>query len=270
MRWFKHITTSADDEKLAELIERVGLEGYGFWWRIMEIVGQHVDENDKHFVKFPLKKWGNLAGISPKKFKTLAKLCEDIGLVFLTFEENFLTVSIPNILKYKDEYTKKRRKISGQCPDKILTKSGQCQEQDTDTDTELNIKEDKSSLCATEEKEQEKIKHEISCPYKKVVDLYNRILVDLPSVKEISDERKQNMRNRWNDASKRIKAKGKEPTEENLLDYFALFFNSVSKSSFLCGKVERNTGRPFKAGFDWIMKKSNFIKIIEGNYNDNQ
>lgn len=186
--------------------------------------------------------------------------------------EMFLT-QIPELVGKETDSAERvrqhRAKKALQCNNYVTN----CNAIETDCNTEKEKekekeKENTSSLRVAEEEEQAKPKQEIACPYKKVVELYNRILVDLPSVKEISDERKQNMRNRWNDASKRLKDKGKEPTEENLLDYFALFFNEVSKSSFLCGKVERRVGRPFMANFDWIMKKSNFIKIIEGNYND--
>lgn len=41
--------------------------------------------------------------------------------------------------------------------------------------------------------------------------------------------------------------------------------DKAGKSDFLNGLVK---GRDFKAGFDWIFKPSNFIKILEGNYDN--
>ncbi|MCL1673602.1 hypothetical protein [Elizabethkingia ursingii] len=41
--------------------------------------------------------------------------------------------------------------------------------------------------------------------------------------------------------------------------------DKASKSDFLNGLVKE---RDFKAGFDWIFKPSNFIKILEGNYDN--
>lgn len=121
MLWVKHMTRSSNDEKLSKLTDEAGLEGYGFWWRIIEIIGEQVDEFDKHSVTFPLKKWGNLLGISPKKFRTLAELCANFELIFLKFEKNNLTISIPNILKYRDEWTERKSRNSGVAREKLRT-----------------------------------------------------------------------------------------------------------------------------------------------------
>ena len=59
MRWFKHMTHSAYDEKLSQLRDEYGLEGYGFWWSIVEIIAAQVDENEQTSVTFSAKKWGN-------------------------------------------------------------------------------------------------------------------------------------------------------------------------------------------------------------------
>lgn len=36
MKWFHHDTNSRDDDKIFELIDRQGLQGYGFFWVILE------------------------------------------------------------------------------------------------------------------------------------------------------------------------------------------------------------------------------------------
>ena len=47
------------------------------------------------------------------------------------------------------------------------------------------------------------------------------------------------------------------------------FFNTVNKSRFLTGKVPgKNGSKPFRASFDWILKPTWFIQIIEGNFTD--
>lgn len=110
MKWFCHMTSSANDEKLSALMDEYGLEGYGFWWRVVEIVGTYVDEKGKHSVKLSPKKWGNLLGISPKKFQTLAEFCANLELIFIKNDKNIIEISIPNILKYCDTYTKQKTK----------------------------------------------------------------------------------------------------------------------------------------------------------------
>lgn len=139
MRWFKHMVASADDEKLSRLTDVYGLEGYGFWWRVVEIVAEKVGPDGETSVEFSAKKWGNLAGISPKKFRTLAECCANLGL--FTFEcsgnsENIIKINMPNILKYRDEYSRK----SGQSADKVRTRSGPSRARvpEADTETEAN------------------------------------------------------------------------------------------------------------------------------------
>ena len=46
MKWFKHETDVIHSEKMAKLIEEFGFEGYGRYWRIMEIIAERMDETD--------------------------------------------------------------------------------------------------------------------------------------------------------------------------------------------------------------------------------
>lgn len=113
MRWFKHMTNSFDDEKLSHLVEMGGFEGYGFWWRMVEIVGAAIDEKQCTSVTFSIKKWTLLCAIRSPKFKKLCLLCKDCGLIAAHFDDGNATVNIPNILKFKDEWTRKKKADSG-------------------------------------------------------------------------------------------------------------------------------------------------------------
>lgn len=137
MRWFKHMTTSANDEKLSRLRDEYGLEGYGFWWAIVEIIAEQVDENEQTSVTFSPKKWGNSLGISAKKFRIMAEFCADIGLFSVKSDEKTITLSIPNILKFRDEYSERKAKKSGGCRDK-LRPSRALLNTETETETEIH------------------------------------------------------------------------------------------------------------------------------------
>ena len=91
------------------------------------------------------------------------------------------------------------------------------------------------------------------CPYSQLVELYNSALPELPMVTLVTEGRKQAMKARW-------------MTSDNTqsLDWWKQFFSHITKSDFLMGRAKDN----FKASFDWIMKKGNFVKIIEGNYHN--
>ena len=142
VRWFKHMTDADDNEKLSRLQDEFGLEGYGFWWRVVEIIAKRVNEENQTDLCYSAKSWARRIGVSTRKFKKLLSFCAGIGLVSASHEKDMITVNMPNILKYRDEYTAKKGRtksvsddVSGQCPDsraRALTDT----ETDTDTETE--------------------------------------------------------------------------------------------------------------------------------------
>ena len=155
MRWFKHMTASTNDEKLSRLRDEFGLAGYGFWWSVVEIIAGNLSEDEQTSVTFSPKKWGNSLGISAKKFQTLAEFCAKIGLFQIEFSQNAITINMPNILKYKDEYTGKRTKKSGQTPDKcrdnVRPSRARGTETDTETDTEYTPLTPQGGNCGVDE-----------------------------------------------------------------------------------------------------------------------
>jgi len=88
------------------------------------------------------------------------------------------------------------------------------------------------------------------CPHQKIIDVYHKSLPELPPVKIWSDERKKQLRARW-----RMGAK------YQTVEYWQSYFGYVRESPFLMG--EKNG---FTADLEWLVKKSNFIKVIEGKY----
>lgn len=85
--------------------------------------------------------------------------------------------------------------------------------------------------------------------YEQIKDLYNDTCVSFPRLTVLSENRKKAIRARLNTFS---------------LDDFRTVFEAAEASSFLKGKNNRN----WQATFDWMMKDSNFAKILEGNYSE--
>jgi len=96
-----------------------------------------------------------------------------------------------------------------------------------------------------------------SCPVQGIVDLFNRLLSpSLPAVILISEARKKQLRARWNQSE-----------VHQSLDFWTDYFASVAKSDFLMGRLSGKPGStPFRATFDWLIAPSNFVKVVEGNY----
>lgn len=88
-----------------------------------------------------------------------------------------------------------------------------------------------------------------------VIEKYNEILFELPSVKVLSDARISHIKGC-------IKQFNKSEHDFESLETWEKLFSYVGKSDFLMGRTKES----FCANFDWITKKANMIKIVEGNY----
>jgi len=89
--------------------------------------------------------------------------------------------------------------------------------------------------------------------FARLLDFFNSQLKKnnslIPSIKQLSDARK-----------KTLKARAREYGKEALVKVF----QKASVSDFLNGKNDRS----FTASFDWLLKPTNFPKVLEGNYDN--
>lgn len=156
MRWFKHIAVASNDEIMSELMDEFGAEGYGIWWIILEKIAQTMDKSNCCSARFSLKVWSTSCRVSPKKFQKLVKFLENKKVFSLKFDENYIEVECSNLLKYRDEYSKKKTESSGQTPESVRILSGVCPEQDTE-DRRQNIDIEKKKV----KKEKYERKHKL-------------------------------------------------------------------------------------------------------------
>ena len=84
---------------------------------------------------------------------------------------------------------------------------------------------------------------------KQIVDLFNSICVSFPSVRSLSEARRKAIKARLNTYT---------------IDEFKAMFEMAEASPFLKGQGDRN----WRANFDWLIKDSNFAKVLDGNYSD--
>lgn len=89
--------------------------------------------------------------------------------------------------------------------------------------------------------------------FPRILEFFNSQLKEnnslIPSIKQLSDARK-----------KMLKARVREFGKEALVSVF----RKAAVSDFLNGKNNRN----FIASFDWLLKPTNFPKVLEGNYDN--
>jgi hypothetical protein len=143
MRWFKHLSHASDDETLSRILDLLGPFGYGVYFLILEIISRQMKKGDSECkTTYSLARWQHYLSIyhSKKLIDTLDILHEN-GLIYVVSQCDLVTISCPNLLKYRDEYNKK----SGVCLKKAPL--------DTDTDTEAETHTDTEAKTETEEKE---------------------------------------------------------------------------------------------------------------------
>jgi len=127
------MTNARNDEKLATILDQNGLEGVGLYWMILEIIAQHMDKTDRCYAEYPARMWAKYCGISAKKFLKLAEILAELQLLCVHVSEKSIKIECSNLLKFRDEYTSKVRRVSGQAP-------VQCPDQDTDTEADTETK----------------------------------------------------------------------------------------------------------------------------------
>lgn len=148
MRWVKHLTTARNDEKMALVLDSLGPEGYGVYWLIIEIIGEKVSGADTK-ITYPERFFRKSLGVSGQKLRVFLDFFKDLELFSVEKSQNTISIDCPNILKYRDEYTVKRDRNSGHCPDTVRTMSAS--DTDTDTETEAETEEESFALSSSVE-----------------------------------------------------------------------------------------------------------------------
>ena len=106
------------------------------------------------------------------------------------------------------------------------------------------------------------------CEHKGVIELYHQWLPTLRKVEVWNATRQGYLRQRWREVAEEL-AQEKPIDSSHVLNWWAEFFQSVGKSRFLTGRVNGKDGRAFVADLEWLIKPSNFAKIVEGKYHGN-
>jgi len=106
------------------------------------------------------------------------------------------------------------------------------------------------------------------CDHKAVIELYHQNLPTMRRVEVWNETRAGYLRQRWREVAAEL-AQANDIDANNVLNWWEQFFQSVSKSRFLTGRVNGKDGRAFVADLEWILKPSNFAKIVEGKYHGN-
>ena len=105
------------------------------------------------------------------------------------------------------------------------------------------------------------------CPHQEIIALYAKHLPDLPQPRAWEGVRLTHLASRWRWVLNDLKHKGKAHDRDAGLDFFRRMFLYIGSCDFLMGRTKNVWG-----GCDlvWIVKAENFLKIIEGKYQNQE
>jgi hypothetical protein len=89
------------------------------------------------------------------------------------------------------------------------------------------------------------------CPHKAIIELYHMYLPECAKVKVWTEERQSNLRTRWREDPKR-----------QSLEWWSQYFLNVR----LCFWFSDGHKGDWKPDLEWLVKKANLVKVIEGRY----
>ena len=258
VKWIKITTDIFDDEKIL-LIESLP-DAYAVitvWFKLLCRAGKQ--NNSGVFLM------GQIA-YTDKMLATIFRMKEaTVTMALKTFEQFGMieiidgVITIPNWNKHQslDAYEKKKeRDRLYQAERRAVQKALVAKSSDTSSDCQ----QIESSYVAVSEEDKEEeieidkdidieIEKEKKVDCQQIVDLYHSICKSYPSIRSMSDARRKAIKARLNTYS---------------VEDFKTVFENAENSSFLKGSNNRN----WVANFDWMIKDSNFAKILEGNYAD--
>lgn len=254
--YFPHDSNAAHDPKCAALINDFGLEGYGFYWLLMEIMHQQADGKIE---KFP-KLFDGLAF----EFKTTA---ENVSKLIEAMLQSY------NLLKQDEKFIWSERVLRNfenrKLKYEVKSNSGRIGGINSGI-SRRESKQNEAPLKANEQKERKgkerkvniKTETKASTPLFKplalktngptpeqLMALWNeKAHPNLPRVEMMTDKRRSH-----------IGARLKDHPEKEFWDKL---IERVNNSPLLRGENDRS----WKCNFDWILNVNNMAKILEGNY----
>ena len=142
-------------------------------------------------------------------------------------------------------------------PTDVLTDVQPTNNQEPITNNQVN-----TNICPPDGEPDQKLP---DCKHSEVISLYHQHLPTLRKVEVWNAARQGYLRQRWREVAIELSL-NKPIQHDDVLNWWADFFKHIESSKFLTGKVNSKDGRAFTADLEWILKPSNFAKIIEGKY----
>lgn len=267
MKWFKHFTNAASNNKLTKVRMRYGADGYAIYWYCLELIAGDLGESEE--ITFELKHDAEVIGFNLKidqiRVEEIMKYMVSIDL----FGQANGVVSCIKLAKYLDKKNTRNQSIHRVIDQsKIDNESGENVADDSRTVADKSGQNVTNPARGEERRLEENItsidtnvsivgnENQIpDVPHQKIILLYSQHLPMGIQPKTWDGARAQALKTRWRESKKRQD-----------LAWWDRFFAYIAKSDFLTGRVTPKDRKPFEIDLPWILKKENFDKIMDGKY----
>lgn len=249
VKWIKITTDIFDDEKILIIESMPSADSIiVVWFKLLVFAGKQ--NNDGVFMM------SNRIAYTDEMLSTIFRRdINTIRLALKTFEQFGMieivdnVITIPNWNKHQtlDAYEKRKerdRLYQAERRAKQRALIAESSDSSPDSSSDVGVSEEDKEIDKEGERE---VREKTN--YQQIVEMYNSLCPSFPSLRSLSESRR-----------KAIKAR----LQTYSLDDFRTVFQKAEQSSFLKGKNNRN----WSATFDWMLKDSNFAKILDGNYDD--
>lgn len=186
-------------------------------------------------------------------FDTVVVALELFKKIGLIYEQENGILKIPyvdDVVGSETEYAQKKRDYRIELKKKSETSSETLSSTLSDKSIEIRDKSTEIEKDIEKKKKADKSAPS-SSQIAEIVDLYHKICTSYPKVTVVSDSSKRDLKT----LMKRFS-----------LEQIKTVFKIAEKSEFLKGINNRG----WKASFDWLIRENNFVKVLNGNYNNRQ
>ncbi len=226
MKWYKHISDSLDDPFIFDLVDRFGGDGYLVFFGTLEIMSREFNVGSPGTCTISRRFLTKKLQLSSQKVMKVLDFCNKKGRIMTSLNGNNITLNCPKLKDMCDDWTNRLLRSYSE----VTPKKPRLEEEEEEDNKDSDI----SPIC----------------PHQKIVNAYHEILPELTRIKEWNETRRKLLKKRWSDDIKRQNLK-----------WWEGYFEYVRKSPFLMGDKT-----DFHADLEWLIKPSNFTKVIEGRY----
>lgn len=258
MKWFKHYSNAHNDNALKKVRMKYGAEGYAIYWYCLELIAADLDgENAKFELSHDAEVIGYDLKIDQVRVEEIMRYMVDLKL-FEASNEKITCLKIAKFLDKKATRNKdiidiieafnKDQDVSGNVGDKsklsvdVADKSRRLALDEIRLDNKNTIRTTSSASDTPD------------CPHQAIIDLYHKHLPMMTKIKIWNDQRQSILKTRWRE----------DPKRQNL-DWWEGFFKYIAGIDFLCGR-----SGDWQADLEWIIRPKNFVKIVEGKYENRE